>query len=203
MNPLNDPAPKTKVGVNILLVIAGILIPIIAALIPYIIDMSRSVSDLEYDVEGPIEVADNYAFVITIENTGWEVEKGIEIWLPRKFSSSEAVIDTPVEYKLRNESNNTVVIIGDIRPEETLKVGFLIRKSSFFFISYEVDKLKIISESHMAHFGGTSEGWKLIQRIGFWGFFVLLGFLLLMGIYEIFMPKKMREKLIMDHMDKL
>jgi hypothetical protein len=187
-----------------ILVASGIVIPLLAIAMPYIVDYVRPETGLTYQYSGPVEINDKKAFEITVTNTGKTVEKTVEIWLPDKFSPNEAEIQADVNYKLRVEQNTSVVSIGDLRANETISLSFLIKKQLFFIHDFQMQQLKIRSTEHIASYGGLTEGWLFFYKASFWAAIFIFAVMIGIGVYqEYFMSPKLREQLILKELDKL
>ena len=187
-----------------ILVASGIIIPLLAIAMPYIVDYIKPDTGLAYEYIGLIEINEKKAFEITLTNSGKVVEKNIEIWLTGKFSSKEAEIESDVNYKLRVEQKKTVVSIGDLRAKEKITMSFLVNKQLFFIHDFQMQDLKIRSTDHIASYSGITDGWLFIYQASFWGAILLFVVMIGIGVYqEHFMDSKLREKMILKEMDKL
>lgn len=196
---------STRGQQNVLLLVAtGILIPLIALAFPYIIDFFSPKAALVFEAEGPIQVENTKALSVMIKNEGKSVEKNVEIWLPSKLEKGKFKLTatTPITY--RNESEATVITIGDLRPSERVQVALLIEDGMFFVYEHSIKDLRIVSTERVATWDGLSTEWDFIYRAGFWGFLVLLALVIFLGIYqEHFMARTAKEKLILREIDKL
>ncbi len=195
---------KNELKNPFLLVASGIVIPIIAVLIPYLISFFTQSSGLTYNYKGIVEVNDTKAFEVTINNDGNLAEKNVEIWLTDELPSEGVEIESDVDFVVRTEQGKSVVSIGNVRSGETLRLAFLIDEPLFFMHDYQIQELKVRSEHRVAKFAGLSDGWLLAYKAGFWGAIALFISMICLGIYqEYFMPKSEREKMLLKEMEKL
>jgi len=182
----------------------GIVIPLIAAGVPFIIEFFSPKSSLVFDAIGPIQIDDAKAFSISIRNEGKAVERSVELWLPGKLEQGKHKIDSSQPVTSRDEGKTTVLALGDLRPSEKMDIAVLVEDRLFFIWDHRVKDLRVISSESKATWGGRSDEAWFIYRAGFWAFLVILGLGIVAGLYqEHFMSRAAREKMILKEMEKL
>ncbi|HXM81716.1 MAG TPA: hypothetical protein VN929_07290 [Burkholderiales bacterium] len=173
---------------TVLVLCIGILVPIVAALIPAAIRHFTS-HDFRYSITGPITVANRMAFAVTVRNRGRVVEKNVEVWLPKnrpdqvfEFEMSWA----PPGSKVRDEANHKVVSLGDLKPDERARISVVTTakpgaeaSASTFRGEMLLPAMapRIVSADRVAEWvpeGRRSSAIEYAYRIGFWGFVILV-----------------------------
>lgn len=196
----------------------GILIPIVAALIPFGYRRLVPEHDLVYELTGPISVKGTEALSLTIRNQGERLEKNVRIWAradstflaldslrrgkPRNPLDFVAV-DSPATVRVAKEQDYYVLIVGDIRPGEHVEVSFLSEAISVYRVLTDVYGLSIKSDEHVARLLKPSELERFFYPIGFWMFVILMVLILGAGIYQASMDPKKREEMLLSEIDKL
>jgi len=103
---------------KLLLVVSGVLIPLVAAAIPYIIEFISPKSSLVFESVGPVVVEDTKGFSLSVRNEGKTVERNIEVWLPSKLEKGNHKLESSQPLTLKEVDKATVLVLGDIRPSE-------------------------------------------------------------------------------------
>jgi hypothetical protein len=189
---------------KLLLVVTGVMIPLLALALPYVIEFISPKAALVYEATGPIQIDGTKVFSLAVRNEGKGVEKNVEVWLPTKLEKLKSKLASSVPVTTRDDGKATVVKLGDLRPGEKVEVSVLVEDTYFFLSEYSMKGLRIVSTEHLAAWGGRSDEWDFIYRAGFWAFLLILLLAIVLGIYqEHFMSRSTREKLILKEMDKL
>lgn len=213
-------AESRQIKFSIISIWIGLLIPIVAALIPYGYKYLSPEHDLVYELVGPITVKGNKALNIKITNRGEKSEKNVRVWLKvaqpfidfdsiikhekPKDPLSYITIDTSASFKAAHENDNFVISLGDIRPEETIELSISSSTLSIWGSIGVHEGLAIKSEEHLARLDGPSEFEVIAYPFGFWMFVLLMVLILLAGIYqEYLMDPKKREEWLLREIDKL
>lgn len=216
-------AERKELRLSIISIWIGILIPVVAAIIPFAITRLSPEHKLEFSLIGPISAKDVQAAEIAIVNNGGKVEKGVRIWvksfpvfeLPDSLRPKGEKKKSPVDL-LAVESTSTVTVtkegeyyiiaVGDIRPKEQISVSLAARgvKLAIHRFSDSASGIEVKSDEHVATFRGQSFLEEFLYPFGFWMVIILMVLMLIIALYqEFFMSSKMREKLILKDIDKL
>ena len=209
---------KPRHRLNVLQIWVGILIPILAVSIPYIIKYAFPEHKLVYEKVGPITVDRITAVELIIENGGGKPERNVKIWIKKnnliakldkldkgQIISPEIVIDTKAKYTLNRDENYHIISLGDLRPKELITITILLRGYYNLFSSYsKYQELSIKSDDNIAESREGPEIFNFLYPFGFWMFVLLMVLIGIYGIYyEYLMDPKKKEKLILDQIDKL
>jgi hypothetical protein len=172
---------------TVLILCVGILVPIIAALIPVARTQLRP-HDFRYSISGPVTVAERIAFAITVRNRGRLVERNVEIWVPKNQADQEFEYEitwAPPGTRLRDEAGYRVFFIGDLKPEEIARVSVMTRapsgpvsigdtRAEQFVPSMTP---RIVSAERTAEWVPATRRNSLMRYVyqtGFWGFIILV-----------------------------
>ena len=189
---------------KLLLVVSGVLIPLVAAAIPYIIEFISPKSSLVFESVGPVVVEDTKGFSLSVRNEGKTVERNIEVWLPSKLEKGNHKLESSQPLTLKEVDKATVLVLGDIRPSEKVDVSLLVQDRLFFVYEHRLKDLRIVSSDSKAIWGGRSDEAWFIYRTGFYAALLILLLAIVAGLYqEHFMSRAMREKMILREMGKL
>ncbi len=200
----NDSPSAAGPQSKLLLVFAGIMIPLLALAFPYLIEWVSPKAYLVYETTGPIQVEDTKAFSLVVRNEGKAVERNVEITMPSKLEKSTSKVTSSVPVTTRDDGKSTIIALGDLRPSEKVQVSILVSDPLFFLHEYSMNNFRIVSTDHLAQWGGKSEEWEFMYRAGFWGFMLMLVAGIGIGLYqEHFMSRAAREKFILREMEKL
>lgn len=216
-------AERKEVRLSIISIWVGILIPIVAAIIPFALGRLSPEHKLEFSLVGPISAKDVQAAEIAIVNNGGKLEKGVKIWIkafpvfelpdslrPKGDKKKNPVDLLTVESKsniaVTKEGEYYIIAVGDIRPKEQVAVSVAARevKLAIHRFSDSASGIEVKSDEHIASFRGQSFFEEFLYPFGFWMFIILMVLMLIISLYqEFFMSSKMREKLILKEMEKL
>lgn len=205
---MSQPAKKDEssrgIQSKLLLVVTGVMIPLLALALPYVIEFISPKAVLVYQATGPIQIDGTKVFSLIVRNDGKAVEKNVEIGLPTKLEKGKSKLASSIPVTTRDDGKTTVVSLGDLRPSEKVEVSVLVEDTYFFLSEYSMKGLRIVSTEHLAAWDGSSDEWDFIYRAGFWAFLLILLLAIVLGIYqEHFMSRDTREKMILKEMDKL
>lgn len=115
-------APST-----VLIVCFGMLVPIVAALIPVARGMLKA-HDFRYSVSGPVTVGKRIAYAVTVTNRGREPETNVEIWIPYERGAPGFEYEltwAPRATYTRERDAYKVFVIGDLKPEEMARISIM------------------------------------------------------------------------------
>jgi len=205
---------KKQFQLSVMSLWVGILIPILAAFIPFGMKYISPEHRLEYTIVGPIAVKGTKSISVKIQNGGERLEKNVRLalrisYLGRLDANNEdhniVAVDTQTPAKVEREGDWTVIYLGDLRPKESMEVSAM---SEHFEVSLyrtlEPSGITIKSEENLAQYIGSSELAEYIYPFGFWMFVILMVLIFIAAIYQDrFMDPKKREELILKEIDKL
>jgi len=206
MTSNDKPTHSEASGVQskLLLIVIGIIIPLVAAGVPFFIEFFSPKSSLVFEAVGPLQVDNTKTFSIFIRNEGKAAERNVEIWLPGTLEKGKYKIGSSQSVTPRIEGKSTVLALGDLRPSEKIEITVMVEDPLFFIWDHRLKDLRIISTDNKATWGGKSDEAWFIYRTGFWAFLVLLAVGIVAGLYqEHFMSRAAREKMILKEMEKL
>jgi hypothetical protein len=216
-------AESRHVRISIISLWVGILIPILAALIPAAITYFSPEQKLEFSLVGPISAKDTQAVSITVTNHGGNVAKDVTVLLrhhaiyelPEAIRTKGRKTKDPLEL-LAVESKTNVIVskgrdhyvltIGDLRPNEQATVDVIAQgvRLALHRFSDSASGIEVKSAEQIASFKGDSIWDEFLYPAGFWMFVILMIFMLVFAFYqEYFMDRQTREKLILKEIDKL
>lgn len=145
--------------------LAGIVIPLLAATVPQLIDYLRTRDDFQYTRGDPVHFNKQIAYWLEVENKGQVVERSVEVWIgvpadgDLKIEFDPLNTDTLSPIRLRNEPGYKVVSLGDMRSNETYRMSILTSWNSFsiderggFKYSFPAFREKVVSRDRVAKF---------------------------------------------------
>lgn len=208
-----------QIKLSIISIWIGVLIPIIAAIIPYGYKYFSPEHDLIFELVGPISVKGTKSVSIKVTNRGEKVEKDVKIWIKSEpsFLQLESVlskekpkdplsyitIDTAASVSTKQENDSFVISVGDIRPKETIELSIASSAISVWQMR-DAYGISIKSEEHLARLLGPSDFEAFFYPFGFWMFIILMVLILFAGLYqEYLMDPKKREEWLLKEIDKL
>lgn len=208
-----------QIKLSIISIWIGVLIPIIAAIIPYGYKYLSPEHDLVFELVGPISVKGTKSVSIKVSNRGEKVEKDVKVWLKTEpsFLQLETVlskekpkdplsyltIDTTAPATAKKENDSFVISVGDIRPKETIELSIASGAISLWRVR-DAYGISVKSEEHLARLSGPSDFETVAYPFGFWMFIILMVLLLFAGLYqEYLMDPKKREEWLLKEIDKL
>lgn len=208
-----------QIKISIISIWIGVLIPILAALIPYGYRYLSPEHDLVFELVGPISVKGTSSLSIKTTNRGEKVEKNVKVWLKTEpsFLQLESIlakekpkdplsyitIDTAAAVTTTKENDSFVISLGDIRPKETVELSISSSAISVWRVR-DAHGISIKSEEHLARLSGLSDFETFVYPFGFWMFVLLMVLILFAGLYqEYLMDPKKREAWLLKEIDKL
>lgn len=210
--------------VNVLLL--GVLIPIIAAAVPWILDRMSLPHDLKYTVSGPVTTKVGFAYSVRVNNNGKQPENDVEIWLPvpatarvsydfQKNGKLETLEEKPIvqvdvsvpSTKRVNTDDKQVLIIDipSLRPNEQAEISVLAAGGYIGYLTdFQLERLRIVSKESIGKHDEPNKELEFFYKIGSWLFLFFFVFLIGYGIYyEYIMPHEKKEKYLLEQIDKL
>lgn len=196
----------------LLYVSIGVLIPLLAALIPYGYKYLFPEYNLTFTLDNQVQVQNFNALQITVANNGEKLEKNVEVILKKNgleiFSKDKAELKPLVnvlpdkDYKFEEGSSSYILNFGNLRPREKFSVSILgegIAAPRFYEQSVSVR-----SEDNIAKMDKPSEFLQIAYPVTFWSFLLILAFGVIGGIYQdYFESKEKREARLLKEIDKL
>ena len=216
-------AEKREIRISIITLWVGILIPILAAIIPYVISQLSPDHRLEYDLVGPITAKGTTALRLVIVNNGNKVEKAVKVWIKASYASDIAdllrpkgekrrdpiellLVDSKTSITVAKERDYYVLSLGDVRPREEIALSVATSDVSLSIYNFRSgpDGIEIKSEDQVAVHKGSSFLSEFVYPFGFWMAVILMILLLAAAVWqEYLMSPKMRERMILKEIDKL
>ncbi|MDB5808911.1 MAG: hypothetical protein JWN94_1033 [Betaproteobacteria bacterium] len=111
--------------------LAGVVVPLVAAGIPQLVDYWRNRDDFRYERDNPVYFLGKIAYALEVMNKGRVIERNVEVWLP---SSKEEELTVELDafelrplqpIKVRQEQEFKVVSLGDMRQDEGIRLSIL------------------------------------------------------------------------------
>lgn len=171
---------------TVLVLCFGILVPIVAALIPVARGWLRA-HDFRYSVSGPVTVGQRIAFAVTVTNRGRRAEKNVEIWIPAGPARELEYELTwaPPGARVREQGSYKVFALGDLPPEGIARISVMMDAppGPASIGNTEAEQLvpamapRIVSSRGEAHWvPATRRASKMryVYKTGFWGFVILV-----------------------------
>lgn len=213
---------KRQFRLNILSIWVGILIPILAAVIPFVISKLAPDQEIQFAVTGPIAVKRVQAVEVVISNKGTKPARAVQVWLKSspEFVMSELLlkgekkkdpverieVEAKVPVKVRQSGDYYVVELGDLRAKESISIAVTSkdRGLSVYGSRSHVSGIEVKSDENVGVLAGDSIFEEFLYPFGFWMFIALMVIGLVAALYqEYFMDSKTREKMILKEMEKL
>lgn len=197
---------KKQFQLSVMSLWVGILIPILAAIIPFGMKYISPAHRLEYMIVGPISVK--------IQNGGERLEKNVRLSLKisylwrldaKRDTDSIVTVDAQAPAKIEKEGDWMVISLGDLRPKESTEVSAMSDQIDVsIYGTTEPSGISVKSDENLAQYNGSSELAEFIYPFGFWMFVILMVLIFIVAIYqEHFMDPKKREEMILKAIDKL
>ena len=190
---------------GLLIFVAGIMVPILAAAVPFFLNTLSPEHSLEYTYDGPIVVEKSSTFRINVYNEGNRPEENVHIWLPSSLDFEEPYeTDASPNVKFEIKERKLVAMLDRIRPGEEVSIGFLARHKYGSISKHDLESLRITSDTSVGEYKDTEIFEDFLYPFGFWAFIILILVMIITGIYfEHFEPVKEREKRLLKELDKL
>jgi len=209
---------------NVLLL--GVLIPLIAAAVPWMLDRVSLPHDLEYTFSGPVTTKSGFAYTVLVHNAGKQPEDNIEVWLPvpatakldydlqsngrldKTETKPHIDIEVSIPFTQRASSEDSrvqIVEIPSLRSNESASIAVLAAGGDIGYLNdFQLKQLRIVSKEAVGKLKEPSEELAFLYKMGSWLF--LFFFVLLIGYgiyYEHFMSHEKKEKYLLEQIDKL
>lgn len=203
--------------------LAGVLIPIVASLLPWAIENWIPRHSLTFSFVGPIQGDDAVALELRIKNEGKEPQRNLEVWVPLRISSirvpevtregsvefreekAKIILDSSIEPSSQKSDDKHQIIYFDLlRPNEELEMKFFVVGDGVLLFDHELERTRIVSDRTMAELDMPSEELNFLYKVGS---ILLLGFILsLFGFsiyYEVIYPKEKKIDDLRKQLEKL
>ena len=201
----------------------GILIPLLAASIPWLLDNVLPKHSLSYQYIEPIELEKATAVSVTVTNEGRETQNDIEIWLPFYVISSaksevgtdgrlrvtmtEPVIqlESSIPYESSELTDKHFFIKFDaLRPNESASIKLVATGARAMVNNYELERMRVVSKTSVAKSAQPTEHEFLLYRTGSIILVVLIVLFFAWAFYyEHLMPYEKKEKHLLKQIDDL
>lgn len=199
------------------------MIPLLAAVMPWLMDRAFPQNSLTYTFQGPISAEKFIALELDIENSGRKAEQNIEAFIPARIYKSvdietmkdgsaklvEKLPDIVMESnspttKISNDEKNIIVRIDSLKPEEKASVKIFVHGGSVSIFEHELKSTRVTSQDVLAKYDGPSDVELYIYKAGSWLLILLLLFLIIYSFYyEKLMSREAKEKYLLEQIDKL
>ena len=177
---------KTKL--DILSILIGVLMPLIAALVPSALKIMVPDHKFEYTMSEPIIADGATAVKFVIRNTGTVVEKNVNVIIKRVFinqpesyfskkSNAEPMhVSSETKCSVDVEDGYNTIRFGDLRPADTIEASVLLNgEYRMLSIGKKPYGVSVKSDDRVAEFGNIADVnvVELINRFGFSLFIVV------------------------------
>ncbi|EJO30528.1 hypothetical protein [Achromobacter marplatensis] len=151
---------------SVLTLVAVPLIVGVISLTPYIDSRWNPERDLQFSLGAFADVQPMLAFRLNLENKGKLPEKGVQIFMDARGSTADSIaeqliVDAKVPTEKKRDGDRLVVSVGDLRPKETLSIGFA--SQHIVVTAYDLDRpplgLSVKSESSLAEYQSPYGFW--------------------------------------------
>ncbi|HYE35549.1 hypothetical protein [Methylocaldum sp.] len=209
---------------NVLLI--GVLIPLVAAAVPWLLERISLPHDLQYTFSGPVTTKAGFAYSVVVDNKGKQPENDLEVWLPvpatarldydfqkdGRFIKSETKpivqveVSIPSTQKISGEDKRVLIVeIPSLRPNESASISVLAAGGDIGYLAdYQLKQLRIVSKDAVGKLNEPDEALEFLYKVGSWLFLMFFVFLISYGVYyEYFMPHEKKEKYLLEQIDKL
>ncbi len=215
-----NPASNAKIFSWILV---GVMVPLVAAAMPWLIETIVPSKELLFTFQGPIESSEAIALSIVVQNNGKELEEDIEVWIPMStISRLEVITTTSGQVKTKDveptvaidtdvpntieikDSNTRIVRIKSLRSHESARITVFVYGGKAIISKYDLENMRVVSKQTVGLFDGQNELKEYMYKVGTWLFaaFFLIGFAWSV-YYEWLMPKHKKEEYLMKQIEKL
>ncbi|HAS6972267.1 TPA: hypothetical protein I7284_23855 [Vibrio parahaemolyticus] len=201
----------------------GVLIPLLAASIPWLLDYALPQNSLSYQYIEPIELEEATAVSVTVTNEGRETQHDIEIWLPFRVISGaksevgddgrlrvtvtepEIQLESSIPYKSSELTDKHFLIKFDaLRPNESASIKLVSTGARVMVSSYDLERMRVVSKTSVAKSAQPTEHEFLLFRTGSIILVVLIVVFFAWAIYyEHLMPYETKEKHLLKQIDDL
>lgn len=214
---------RRQFSLNVMTLWVGILIPILAALIPFGISKLTPEQELVFQITGPIAANRLEALEVTLTNSGSKPTKGVKVYiksfpqysLPEILQSKGSRKSEPTE-RIEVSSKNPVKVsmsgeyfvldVGDLRAKEKLSIAIASREKAFsvYGSGTHMTGIEVKSDELVGTPIAPSDWQEFWYPFGFWMFVAMMVLIFSIAVYQQYlMDPKEREKLILKEIDKL
>ena len=180
--------------------LVGILIPLTAAALPWLLDRMSPESGITFSVSGPIEGDDALAYSVTIRNEGRDPQHNIEAWLPTQFLAPirvptevdhpenvapvSPIIKSTLPYVRLDHGDRTTTVHYDLlRSGESVSITYFLIGAHSLVSSLDLERMRVVSNTTVAKLVAFDEDDYLIYVLGTW---TLVALLLILFVYSLF-----------------
>lgn len=201
----------------------GILIPLLAASTPWLLEHFLPRKSLSFTYMEPIETDTSLALSVTVLNSGRETQNEIEVWLPfsvissvkteidengrLKFINPEPVIqlETSTPYSFAELKDDIYLLkFESLRPNESISIKIIATGTKVLSSRYALEHMRVVSKNVVATSAQPTESDYVMFRTGSIILVVLILLFLSWAIYyEYFMPYETKEKHLLKQIDEL
>jgi hypothetical protein len=203
--------------------LAGVLIPIVVALIPWTLDHWTAQNALQYSVVGPLTANKATAVSVKVSNVGTESQHNVQVWLPLdvqpeyvtetdKNGLPHMVTKNPVTYinsspqptTTEKRDNTSILTFSILRPNESITITAFVIGGTPLLYPFAFDGMRVVSDNVVATKQEDSHEFDFIFKMGtglFVGFIVF--FLLFAFYYEVLVPVEKKRADLQKQLDKL
>jgi hypothetical protein len=196
---------------KLLYIAIGILVPIIAALVPYAYKYCFPEHELNYSILSSTQVKEFKSVSLQLVNNGENVEKHVTVLIQKsEFTTPEKYgyldnflldIEPKLKYNLSETADYIVVGLGNLRPREKLDISFISPNLAASFSSWssfhEGNFLTIKSDDNLAKLIVPSDFLEFFYPVSFWTMSLLIAITIILGLYfEYFQSKDHKKKRI-------
>ena len=209
---------------NVLLL--GMLIPMLAAAIPWFLDRASAKHDLEYTYAGPIVTKNGFAYNVTVQNNGSKPEEDVKVWIPVPVSAHidyafpegkppqknivKPLVNIETNITSTHEQSNQdnkkeVISVPELRPNEKMLISVLASGGDVGYINeFELSQLRLVSRDTLGTLNAPDDELNFLYKMGTWLFIVFIVFILgVATYYEYLIPYEKKEKDLLKQIDKL
>jgi len=208
---------------SISFLLAGVLIPIVAALLPWLLENWTPRDKLAYTLVGPISTDGATAFQIVVRNEGRALQSNVEVWIPlRRLQSLDPKLleDAGPEMKewipkitldastkpTKEETRDdfTILYYEKLRSDESVTIKLFATGKGLFIQGFELERMRIVSDNTLAQLDERDEFVESMFRVGTALFVLFVGFVFVYAVYyENFMPKERKRAELLKQLGKL
>lgn len=203
--------------------LAGVLIPILASLLPWTLEHWVPEHKLTYSLDGPISAPKAGAFALRIKNEGSSPQNNLEIWIPLNIipqidpevrsdgtidlneKEPSIILETSTEpTKKETKGDFTILYYQKLRPDEFLDIRLFVVGTGAHLSEYHLERMRIVSDNTLAQLDKPSEELAFMFKVG--SFLFILFIVPLFGYaiyYENFMPAEKKRAELRKQLDKL
>lgn len=129
---MEQPSKRDKSFETAAAFIGGVVMLLLAPLIPQLLDQYRARGELWAIVDGPVYFRDRAAYSVEVQNRGRVIERDVEIRVPTTAATRVEFEVDPFDFSqrpapaVRLEGDHSVASLGDLNPGETQRISVLV-----------------------------------------------------------------------------